>query len=425
MKKTPLALAMLALVSAPAARAADRAPRALSFDESVKLAVANNPTATTALTEVHRLEAVVRETRAASLPTLSFNMNYTLLDSDRTLPSSTTVIAAQDQLAGNFLVTAPLVSPANWAKWSHATDNVQVGRRAFADAKRTVAVAAARAYLTVFALKRLLDVSIIARDNAKAHADFAHTRVQGGVGTTLDEARADTQLSTSEVQVQAATIALDRARESLGVILGLDEPVDVKGEPPLESRLSLTDALRTATSERTDVRLARSRLDAAWHVERDSWTDFMPLLGVVFEPFYQNPPTLVYPTTGWQLEALLTIPLYDGGLRYGERRERTALTSEAKIGLDATLRQASSDVRVAFDEVHTADAALKAANDAARAANHALDLANLAYKAGATTNLDVIDAERQARDAATQATIAEDGARQARLDLLAASGKFP
>ena len=38
---------------------------------------------------------------------------------------------------------------------------------------------------------------------------------------------------------------------------------------------------------------------------------------------------------------------------------------------------------------------------------------------------EVIDAERQARDAETQAAIAEDTARQARLDLLAASGRFP
>jgi outer membrane protein TolC len=39
--------------------------------------------------------------------------------------------------------------------------------------------------------------------------------------------------------------------------------------------------------------------------------------------------------------------------------------------------------------------------------------------------LEVIDAERQARDAETLAAVAEDAARQARLDMLAASGRFP
>jgi len=80
---------------------------------------------------------------------------------------------------------------------------------------------------------------------------------------------------------------------------------------------------------------------------------------------------------------------------------------------------------VAFEEMRRQDIALDQANQSAAFAQKALDLANLAYRAGATTNLEVIDAERQARDAETQAAIAEDASREARLDLLAASGRFP
>jgi outer membrane protein TolC len=50
---------------------------------------------------------------------------------------------------------------------------------------------------------------------------------------------------------------------------------------------------------------------------------------------------------------------------------------------------------------------------------------NLAYHAGATTNIEVIDAERRARDADSAVIIAEDNVRQARLDLLVAAGQFP
>ena len=48
-----------------------------------------------------------------------------------------------------------------------------------------------------------------------------------------------------------------------------------------------------------------------------------------------------------------------------------------------------------------------------------------AYRAGISNNLAVIDAERRARDATTAATQAEDAARQARLELLIAAGRFP
>jgi hypothetical protein len=68
-------------------------------------------------------------------------------------------------------------------------------------------------------------------------------------------------------------------------------------------------------------------------------------------------------------------------------------------------------------QIRRADQAGKSAASAAKLAHEALALADLAYRAGATTNLEVIDAERRARDADTAAVIAEDNARQARLDL--------
>jgi outer membrane protein TolC len=72
-----------------------------------------------------------------------------------------------------------------------------------------------------------------------------------------------------------------------------------------------------------------------------------------------------------------------------------------------------------------ADDALRSSRDAAALAHQALDLANIAYRGGAVTNIEVIDAEQQARDAATQAEVGADTARQARLTMLTATGRFP
>ena len=69
--------------------------------------------------------------------------------------------------------------------------------------------------------------------------------------------------------------------------------------------------------------------------------------------------------------------------------------------------------------------ALSAARRAADQANEVVRISDVAFRAGATTNLEVIDAQRRARDAETAAAIAEDRARQARLDLLVAVGLFP
>jgi outer membrane protein TolC len=145
----------------------------------------------------------------------------------------------------------------------------------------------------------------------------------------------------------------------------------------------------------------------------------------VLQPFYSNPATTTQPETGWQAQLVLSLPLYEGGFRYGARRERSALYEEQKIQLDGLLRQARSDLRAAFDAVRRADESVAAAHQASRLAHEALDMSNLAYREGATNDLEVVDAERRARDADTAALVAEDAARQARIDLLAASGRFP
>jgi len=173
------------------------------------------------------------------------------------------------------------------------------------------------------------------------------------------------------------------------------------------------------------VRVTQERVEAARKVLRDSWADYLPLLTAVAQPFYNSPATITQPHTGWQAQLVLTLPLFDGGFRYGLQRERSALYEESKAQLDGLLREARSEVRAAFEAVRRADESVRSARQAARLAHEALDMTMLAYREGATNDLEVVDAERRARDADVAALSAEDTARQARIDLLSASGRFP
>ncbi len=422
-------MGMTTLLIAIAARSASAQEAAgvqvVSFDDAVKTAVTRAPTAERARLEIARVRALSHEVRAAWLPSLTGNAIYTRLDDDRLLPGTPPrVIVGVDQLSANLTLNVPIVATGAWARWSHANDLVDVTTSATEDTKRIVGILAARAYLGVVAQRRVLEVTERARDTAKAHFEFSRARVEGGVGNRLDLARAEQEYLTDEAQVANATLGLLKAREALGVSMGSDVLVDAAIPPALVSSPSLNDALTEVTS-RPDIRARQQIVEANDHVRRDGWTDYMPLLNGVFQPFYQNPPGLTTPRTGWQAQLILTVPIYDGGLRYGSREERAAIADESKLDYGGALRQAKSDVRVAFEEVRRADEALKASNGSSDVAKRALDLANQAYQAGATSNLELIDAERRARDAETQAAISEDAARQARLDMLAASGNFP
>ena len=409
-------------------------PAKLTFNEAIKRAVERNPTALQALAEIGRAQGIFEEVRSAALPTLFATGSLTHLDGDRVsvTPSpaaggapTRTVLASQNQRAANATLTIPLLAPKAWLQAAQAHEQVDIARYSLEDARRVVAVATARAYLSVMAQHRLVEIDLQARVDAKAHLDDAHARFEVGSGNRLDEVRAAQELETDEAQLSTALSNVTRAVEALGVLVGADGPIEVTDDLQLPNPPAPNEALQDAENVRADIKAGKVRTEEARKVVHDDYADYLPLLTAVVEPFYQNPALSTVPETGWQAQLVLTIPLYDGGLRYGRHKERKALYEESQIALDNLLRQARSDVRTAFDSVKRADEGLLSARNAAKLGHEALEMTNLAYREGATNDLEVVDAEQRARNADTAALVAEDAARQARIDLLSASGRFP
>jgi outer membrane protein TolC len=412
----------LALAEAAPAPASP-APEKLTLADAVARAVAQNPSVALATSQIERAGALVQQARAGWLPTLSGNGLLNHLDADRVFNDR--VVAASNQLSANLLLTVPLVSAPAWAATRRARSGERIAEASAADVRRQVAQATARAYLLVVAQHRLVASEETARDTAKAHYEFARARLAGGVGHSIDEVRAQQDLATIEIQLQADLVALTRTREALGVLLAAPGPIDASDDVTLGKLPSMAEAMESLRATRTDLRLLDVRLKSSKNAADDVWSYYMPYLAAIGQPFIQHPPTLLQPTTGWQAQLVLTLPIYDGGLRGGITRERNAALADARTNLDAGLRQAQAELRIGFETMLRADMALEAAREAARLAHRAYDLATTAYRAGATSNLEVIDAARRARDADTATAQAEDVSRQARLDLLVASGRFP
>jgi outer membrane protein TolC len=122
---------------------------------------------------------------------------------------------------------------------------------------------------------------------------------------------------------------------------------------------------------------------------------------------------------------LFSVPVFEGGARPGQARERQAQVDIVRAQRIDAERQASSEIRMAREAVASTERALQFARAAAQQANEVVQITDIAFREGATTNIEVIDAQRQARDADTAVAIAEDQVRRARMELLVATGQFP
>jgi len=397
-------------------------PESITFDDAIKRALAFNTSSLVAGQEIVRAEGLMGQARAAALPFVGLGGTWTVLDHDRILNGR--LVQPGQSLQGTASLAVPLVAASRWYAWAHGVEGVDVATLSDADVRRAVAITAARSYLTVVAAHRAVEVSLSAVRVGREHQDYAVDRRKGGVGNELDVKRAEQERWAAEVQLQAAYGLLARGREALGVICGANGPLDSTGVPQVKYYPDL-DQAEGGVAGRQDVKAAAGRARLAGAIWDDSWSDWLPVLAGTFQGYVMTNAVDPTPPSGWVAQLVLSFPLFEGGLRPAQSKERGALAREAEEALQGLLRQARSEVRVSFEAMRFSYAGYDAARRGAESAAKTLELATMAYRAGATSNLDVIDAERRARDAATTAVIAEDAVRQANLDLLSAAGRFP
>jgi outer membrane protein TolC len=249
---------------------------------------------------------------------------------------------------------------------------------------------------------------------------FANQRFEGGIGSRLNALRAEQEMLSDETRVEEALLTIQFAQEALGVLVGANGPVDAVDYPVFD----IPDELGQLTN-RSDIQLLMERERAAQRVYSDSWKDRLPSLTAAFTPSLVEPPGLFARAFSWRAQVLFALPIFDAGLRSGEAAQRLADLNAIRFQRANLERQAGSEIRTARDAVASTTRAFAQAQLAADRANQVVQITDVAYREGASTNIEVLDAQRQARDVETQAAIAEDALKRAQLDLLVALGRFP
>ncbi len=421
--KAGLAMALiLALVAPVSAQPPSNPPmEKVGFNQAVERAIEKNPSVGLAATNILRSQGLLQQIRSATLPRVTAGITNTTLD--KAVAFDTNVVVPRNQTTFGLSVSAPILAAAQWAATAQARDRVEVARLLSADARRQVAVSAAGAYLAVIGQKRLVEIALRSLETARAQFDYNQKRRELGIGSRLNELRAALVVSTDETMVEMAQLGLSRAQEALGVMLGEDRPIDTDGEPTFD--VAPANLLDDWLSQRSDVRLLNAERNAAQNVLKGSSKDWWPTVSLSFAPQYLTPSGLFQPAKSWRLALQLSQTLYNGGERAGVQLERQANARAADFTLAQKQIEARTEVRNAQSAVASHERSVTSARRAAEQANEVLKITILAFDLGATTNIEVIEAQRSARDAETGLAQAEDALRQARFELLVALGRFP
>ena len=411
------------LLSAPATPEADvptRPMAQLTLPEAIDRALERSPRVSMVRAAVQRAEALVVQSRATWLPTLSLNGTFTQLEGNRGLADR--VLLPAQSGGANLQLNVPLLSVPRWLSTQQAQLAVDASAEDEKEVTRVVTSLVGRAWLAVQLQHKLVAVAERARVTSAEQLELATLRYSGGLGTRLDLVRAHRELADNEGRLARVNAELTTSREVLGVLLGERGPVDISGAPefgPLPASADLERVLEA----RPDVAAAEHRVALALRAVDTSWTDYLPTAGLLLQPTAQSPATPTQPSLGITAQVTGQLVLFDGLARSGARKERDASLASARAQSDEVRQRAESELRLALEVLSLRGASARAADASAKWALEANVLARAAWKEGASTNIELIEAERAARDAESLAEVARTSEWAAQLELLVAAGR--
>ncbi|HXN32707.1 MAG TPA: TolC family protein, partial [Polyangiaceae bacterium] len=174
-----------------------------------------------------------------------------------------------------------------------------------------------------------------------------------------------------------------------------------------------------SVDERADLRVLHTEVNIAARGVTDVWYQFSPI--VTFQStLVSSNDALAVPATTWNIEGVLTIPIWDGGARYGELRQARAQKDEAEQNLIAQRRTVIIQIEQARRAVEVAEESRKVAVDAETHARQVDRMTQVGFLTGQGTSLDLVVSAGALRQAQINRALRDFDLVRARIDALLA-----
>ncbi len=252
------------------------------------------------------------------------------------------------------------------------------------------------AYYDVLSTTELVEVARDRLNRAEQQLGVARARVVSGAAVQTDSLQLYLERTRARVDLLVEESRLRVARLTLGSLIGRTTPVnaapiDVDRAPDLP--LSQEEAVQLALEQGPQYRVARADEQASSAAYKAQLSSYLPTIGLQAQAAAFDErvfPNAVNRTT---LSVFVSLPLWDGA------RREIALT-QAKVNREVSRailadleRAARRDVVRAYEAYLTSRAAEDLARDALVVAQENFRVQTTRYQGGATTILDLLEAQ--------------------------------
>jgi outer membrane protein TolC len=392
-----------------------------------------------ALAEVSRAEAQNRAALAAVLPTLNLNASATHQFITNPVPGSEGSLGqaitgnqgrvpTPDTATAGFTLGVPLLALAPWYNVGTSKKGIEVAQWSLEDQKRTISLNVAGALVGAITAERVAELNRNGLRSALERMAITLRRRELGGASGIDVVRAQQDVESARATLVTGDESLRQARESLGLALGISAPMGVSRELNLNGlEASARTVCQDAPSleERADLMAAKKRVEVAERNVQSVKLQFAPQItaqsALTGTPINQG----IAPEVLWNIQAVLSWSIFDGGTRYANTRSNRAVLEQSQQSLEALRRTGNIQVVQARRAVQVAEQSRKVAADARALAAEVERLTRTGYQEGRGTSLELVVAAASLRQADITLALREFELVRARILAILALARCP
>ena len=380
----------------------------ISLDDSVAMALKNNPSIQMALADKEKALWGIKENQAGRMPTLSLASGYSLSPGS----SSTNVgsTSANDNFNNSIKLNLPLYTGGRVeGQIDQAKLNADIANLGVAKAEGQLKLDTTTAYYDVLQGRNVVKVNQETVDNLAEHLKNVQAQYQVGTIAKSDVLRSEVELANAQQNLTKAKNTYDVAEASFNNVTGmpLDNQNIMKDDLTyVKYDMSLEDSIKLAQQKRPEIAQSQDNVDIAKTSIKIADSGRLPTVAVSASDGI-NGSTFPGQDNNWSAGISASWNIFDAGVTNAKVKEAKASEDKVKAVDKQTRDAIELEVRQAYMGMKEAEARMATSQVAVTQGEEGLKAAEAKYYAGAGTNMDVIDAQMaltQANTNATQAT---------------------
>ncbi len=397
--RTALALAAF-LLAPPAIVMAARPAASQTLPEALALAYANNPTLQTARAQLRAVDENVPQALSGWRPTVQLGASVGTAGSETTTTAAaggTTRWSNRDPISANASVTQPIFRGGRTVASTRRAENQVLAQRARLIAtEQQVFQDVVNAYVAVIRDQEEVRLNTNNEQVLTRQLQATNERFRVGEITRTDVAQAESRLAGARASRADSEGRLQQSRATFTRLVG--QPPQ-RLTPPQPLRPAVANALEAgALASQNNPNVVAALFDEA--AARDQidvqFAALLPQVSVTAQGFRNDfSSDTVRRTTGSQVTANLTVPLYQGGAEHSAVRQARQQAQQARSIVEDQRRAATQQATAAFETFTAARAQVDSVRAQIRAAEIALDGVQREAIVGSRTTLDVLNAEQE------------------------------